>query len=212
MEREVKVVIVGGGPAGLATSACLNKLSISNVVLEKDDCHASLWRKRTYDRLKLHLAKPFCNLPHMPFPSELPTFVPRIDFMRYIDDYVSHFKIIIRYNRTVVETSAMQYNGKWRIIANDTSSGTKEVYVSEFVVVATGENGEGYIPKVKGMDEFKGVYMHSSKYLNGRDWYDKNVLVVGAGNSGMEIAFDLSNWGANTSMVVRNPVRTLIIN
>jgi indole-3-pyruvate monooxygenase len=45
--------------------------------------------------------------------------------------------------------------------------------------------------------------------LNGRSWYDKNVLVVGSGNSGMEIAYDLTTWGANTSIVIRSPVSTL---
>lgn len=67
--EEVPVVIVGAGPAGLATSACLNNLSVPNIILEREDCSASLWKKRAYDRMKLHLAKQFCELPHMPFPS-----------------------------------------------------------------------------------------------------------------------------------------------
>jgi len=208
MEIEVPVVIVGAGPSGLATSACLNKLSIPNIVLERDDCHASLWRKRTYDRLKLHLAKDFCNLPHMPFPSDFPTFVPRIDFLRYLDNYVTRFKISIRYNRNVESAYLDDSNGKWRVVVKDTTSkdDAVEVYVSDFLVVASGENSEGHVPRVEGLERFEGQYLHCSKYLNGRDMYGKNVLVVGCGNSGMEIAYDLSNWGANTSIVVRGPV------
>ncbi|XLR32575.1 hypothetical protein S83_060475 [Arachis hypogaea] len=90
---EVPVVIVGAGPAGIATAGCLNKLRISNIVLERDDCPVSLWRKRAYDRLKLHLGKDFCSLPHYPFPSDFPNFVPRVDFLRYIDSYIAHFNI-----------------------------------------------------------------------------------------------------------------------
>ncbi|ESW09506.1 hypothetical protein PHAVU_009G133300 [Phaseolus vulgaris] len=208
MEIEVPVVIVGAGPAGLATSACLNKLSIPNLVLERDDCHASLWRKRTYDRLKLHLGKDFCSLPHMPFPSDFPTFVPRIHFLRYLDNYVSRFKISIRYNRSVESAYLDDINGKWRIVVKDTASkeDAVEVYVAEFLVVACGENNEGYVPRVEGLEGFEGEYLHCSKYFNGRDMYGKNVLVVGCGNSGMEIAYDLSNWGANTSIVIRGPV------
>ncbi|KAF7816764.1 putative indole-3-pyruvate monooxygenase YUCCA11 [Senna tora] len=209
MAREVSVVIVGGGPSGLATSACLNRLSIPNIVLEKDECLAPLWRKRTYDRLKLHLAKRFCNLPHMPFPSDAPTFVPRVQFMRYLDDYVSRFKISIRYNRTVETAAMLEGTGKWKVVVKDTSSDAYEVYVSEFVVVASGENSEGCIPELNGLEEYEGEYMHCNRYVNGREWYNKNVLVVGAGNSGMEIAFDLFNWGANTSIVVRSPVHVL---
>ena len=73
-------------------------------------------------------------------------------------------------------------------------------------MVASGENSEGYIPEVDGLEKFEGTCMHCSMYLNGREWYGKNALVVGCGNSGMEIAYDLFNWGANTSMVVRSPV------
>lgn len=206
MEVEVPVVIVGAGPAGIGTSGCLNKHSIPNIVLERDDCNASLWRKRTYDRLKLHLGKEFCNLPHMPFPSGSPNFISRIDFLRYIDRYVSRFMINIRYNRSVESATYDDKNGKWRVIVRDTASNVDEVYVADYLVVATGENCEGIIPKIEGLEGFEGEYMHCSKYMNGRAWYDMNVLVVGCGNSGMEIAYDLSNWGANTSIVIRSPV------
>ncbi|MED6131875.1 hypothetical protein PIB30_014092 [Stylosanthes scabra] len=203
---EVPVVIVGGGPAGIATAGCLNKLKISNIVLERDDCHASLWRKRAYDRLKLHLGKDFCTLPHYPFPSDFPNFVPRVDFLRYIDSYIAHFGIAINYNRFVDSAFIDESSGKWRIHVNNKCSGAAEIYAAEFLVVATGENSEEYIPKIDGLESYEGEHMHCSKYLNGRDMYGKNVLVVGCGNSGMEIAYDLSNWGAYTSIVVRSPV------
>ncbi|PNX71579.1 flavin-containing monooxygenase yucca11-like protein, partial [Trifolium pratense] len=206
MEIEMPVVIVGAGPAGLATSACLNKFSIPNIILEKDDCHASLWRKRAYDRLKLHLAKEFCNLPHMPFSSDLPKFVPRVDFLRYLDDYVINFNIAIRYNRYVNNASFDVNCGKWRVTVTDNTSNADETYLADHLVVATGENCDPYIPMINGLENFEGEYLHCNKYLNGRPWYDKNVLVVGSGNSGMEIAYDLFTWGANTSMVIRSPV------
>jgi len=209
MEVEIPVVIVGAGPGGLATSACLNKHSIPNIVLEKDDCHASLWRKRAYDRLKLHLGKDFCALPHMPFPSDFPTFVPRVDFLRYLDDYVTQMKIFIRYNRHVNDASFDVTNGKWRVCVHDTTLNVDEIYVADYLVAATGENCDPYIPMINGLESFEGEYLHCSKYLNGRRWYDKNVLVVGSGNSGMEIAYDVSTWGANTSMVIRSPVSLL---
>ncbi|XP_020204477.1 probable indole-3-pyruvate monooxygenase YUCCA11 [Cajanus cajan] len=204
--EDVPVVIVGAGPAGLATAACLNKLSIPNVIIERDDCHASLWRKRAYDRLKLHLGKEFCNLPHMPFPSDFPTFVPRVEFLRYLDNYVTSFNISIRYNRNVESAFLDDNDGKWRVVVKDMVSNAEEVYVSDYLVVATGENSEGFIPNIHGLKGFEGEYIHCSKYMNGRDMYGKNVLVVGCGNSGMEIAYDLTNWGANTSIVIRGPV------
>ncbi|KAL5577544.1 hypothetical protein UlMin_019243 [Ulmus minor] len=195
-EVVVDVVIVGGGHAGIATSACLNHLKISNVVLEREDCYASLWKKRAYDRLKLHLAKQYCQLPHMPFPQEAPTFIPKNEFIRYLDEYVS----LCFYDPNV---------SKWSVVVRNTISEACEVYFAKFLVVASGENSQGYVPQIHGLDEFGGTFMHSSLYQNGKKFSGKDVLVVGVGNSGAEIAYDLSNWGARTSIVARSTVHIL---
>ncbi|KAL2232311.1 UNVERIFIED_CONTAM: putative indole-3-pyruvate monooxygenase YUCCA11 [Sesamum indicum] len=210
MKQETTVVIVGAGPAGLATSACLNLDNIPNIVLEREDCFASLWKKRAYDRLKLHLAKQFCQLPHMPFPPNAPTFVPKHGFIQYLDDYVANFNINPLYHRNVSCASFHDNkDGQWVVVATNTLLGTTEEYVAKFLVVATGENSEGYIPQIPGLDSFKGEVIHSSRYDNGMKFAKRDVLVVGSGNSGMEIALDLCNWGARTSLVVRSPVHIL---
>ncbi|KAG5391498.1 hypothetical protein IGI04_021461 [Brassica rapa subsp. trilocularis] len=205
IDMETVVVIVGAGPAGLATSVCLNKHSIPNLILEKEDVYASLWKKRAYDRLKLHLAKNFCQLPFMPHGPDVPTFMPKEYFIDYLDAYVTCFDIYPRYNRTVKFTMFDVSNNKWRVEAENTVTGEIEVYWSEFVVVATGENGDRYIPEVEGLNNFYGEVVHSSMYKSGRDYKDKNVLVVGGGNSGMEISFDLNNFDANTAVLIRTP-------
>ncbi|XP_057730093.1 probable indole-3-pyruvate monooxygenase YUCCA11 [Arachis stenosperma] len=207
---KVLVVVEGAGPAGIATAGCLNKLRISNIVLERDDCPASLWRKRAYNRLKLHLGKDFCSLPHYPFPSDFPKFVPRVDFLRYIDSYITYFGIAINYNCSVDSAFIDQSSKKWRLLVTNNTSGADEIYEAEFLVVASGENSEEYIPNIQGLESYQGESMHCSKYLNGREMYKKNVLVFGCGNSGMEIAYDLSNWGAYTSIVVRSQVHYFI--
>ncbi|KAJ0750382.1 putative indole-3-pyruvate monooxygenase [Helianthus annuus] len=209
MKQETVVVIVGAGPAGIATSACLNLLSIPNIVLEREDCYASLWQKKAYDRLKLHLAKNFCELPHMPFPLSTPTFVPKNMFVKYLKNYVYHFNVDPLYQRSVESAWYDKSAQKWVVTAKNSVSGLVEEYVSEFLVVATGENSEGFIPNVYGLDTFKGLVIHSIEYENGKKFGDKDVLVVGAGNSGMEIAYDLCNWGAQTSVVVRSPTHVL---
>ncbi|KAJ6413261.1 hypothetical protein OIU84_006121 [Salix udensis] len=208
----IDVVIVGAGPAGLATSACLNRLSIPNIVLEREDCYASLWQKRAYDRLKLHLAKEYCQLPFMAFPSESPTFVPRRGFIDYLHSYVSHFRINPRCSRSVESAYHDEETGKWHIRARNVDLNVHEEYSARFLVVATGENSKGFIPEVSGLDSFGGEFIHSSKYEKGQKYRGKDVLVVGCGNSGMEIAYDLSNWGAKTSIVARSPVHVLSTN
>ncbi|KAL8481878.1 hypothetical protein ACS0TY_028141 [Phlomoides rotata] len=209
MGKKTSVVIVGAGPAGLATSACLNLQNIPNIVLEKEDCYASLWRKRAYGRLKLHLAKEFCELPHFSYPPNSPTFIPKLGFINYLDDYVSHFNIAPIFNSRVGSASFDHDNGNWVVGVEDTRSGAAEIWVAEFLVVAAGENSEGFIPPIPGLKSFFGDVIHSNKYVDGDTYTDSKVLVVGSGNSGMEIALDLSNWGAATSIVVRNPVHVL---
>ena len=87
--QEQVAIIVGSSTSGLATAACLSQLSIPYIILEREDCIASLWKKYSYNCLHLHLGKQFCELPHMSFPSSYPTYMPKKLFKQYLDDYVS---------------------------------------------------------------------------------------------------------------------------
>ncbi|KAK1437254.1 hypothetical protein QVD17_03043 [Tagetes erecta] len=205
MIKETTVIVVGAGPSGLSTAACLHKLSIPYIILEREDCIASLFNKRSYDRLHLHLAKQFCHLPFMPFPDSFPTYVSRSDFVKYLDSYASYFKINPEFRNTVQFAKYDENTQKWQVKAAVEDGGIRS-YVGRFLVVATGENCDAFIPEVDGLSEFKGEVIHSTEYKSGKGYENKKVLVVGAGNSGMEIALDLSEHGAKTSLVVRSPV------
>ncbi|XP_035834502.1 probable indole-3-pyruvate monooxygenase YUCCA10 isoform X1 [Helianthus annuus] len=203
--EETVVIIVGAGPSGLATAACLHKLSIPYIILEREDCIASLFNKKTYNRLHLHLVKSFCQLPHLPFPASFPTYAPIAQFLEYLDDYASCFKINPRFCNRVKFAKYEEDEEKWKVEAEVDGGGVKR-YEGRFLVVATGETSDVFIPEVDGLSDFKGEVIHSTEYKSGKGYENKKVLVVGAGNSGMEIALDLSNYGAKTSIVVRSPV------
>ncbi|KAK8969350.1 putative indole-3-pyruvate monooxygenase YUCCA10 [Platanthera guangdongensis] len=203
-EARRRVIIIGAGPAGLATAACLSVLSIPFRVLEREDCTASLWRRRAYNRLKLHLAKQFCELPHMPHPADTPTYMPKDTFVRYLDDYAVKFGIRPNFGAVVESAVCREEDGKWAVTARNATTGEACEHVGGFLVVATGENSEPHVPKVDGLEEFAGEVLHSSEYKCGEKYGGKKVLVVGSGNSGMEIAYDLSNYGALTSICVRS--------
>lgn len=208
-DQEPMVIIVGAGPAGLATSACLKKFSIPNLLLEKEDCHSPMWKKYSYDRVHLHLDKQFCQLPHIPYPSSSPTYIPKKEFIQYLDDYVSYFNINPLFKRTVEFAKFEESKGKWNVKVRNGNSGDVEEYFCKFLVVATGEASYPFIPEVPGLESFKGEAIHSTKYKNGEKFKGKSVLVVGCGNSGMEIALDLSNHAAKTSIIVRSPMHLI---
>ncbi|MQL91993.1 hypothetical protein Taro_024616 [Colocasia esculenta] len=202
---ETEVVIVGGGPAGIAVSAGLNHLSIPNIVLEKEDCYAPLWKKWAYDRLKLHIGKQYCELPLMPHPGSAPTFLSKDEFIAYLDAYVARFGVRPLCGKSVESASFDAGRGVWTVTARDVATGEEGTYVSRFLVVATGENSEGVVPEVPGLGSFPGDVLHSGRYKSGDKYAGKRVLVVGSGNSGMEIAFDLCNHGAKTAISIRGP-------
>ncbi|OWM86632.1 hypothetical protein CDL15_Pgr015667 [Punica granatum] len=201
-------VIVGAGPSGLAAAACLRERGISSVVLERSNCIASLWQLKTYDRLRLHLPKQFCELPLMGFPPTYPTYPTKQQFIAYLESYARNFDIQPRFNETVSRAEYDQMLGLWFV----TSVGLKGAvtrYVSRWLVVATGENAEAVVPEIDGMEEFGRPIRHTSLYKSGEEFRGKKVLVVGCGNSGMEVCLDLCNHNATPSLVVRDTVHVL---
>ncbi|CAK9323592.1 unnamed protein product [Citrullus colocynthis] len=202
-------VIVGAGPAGLATAACLREQGVPFVVIERADCIASLWQKRTYDRLKLHLPKQFCQLPRLPFPREFPEYPSKKQFIQYLQSYTQKFEINPQFNETVQSARFDHTSALWRLKTQSSISGQVVEYVCQWLVVATGENAECVIPEIDGLNEFSGEVLHVSDYKSGERFKGKKVLVVGCGNSGMEVSLDLCNHQASPSMVVRSSVHVL---
>ncbi|KAK8944996.1 putative indole-3-pyruvate monooxygenase YUCCA9 [Platanthera zijinensis] len=199
-------IIVGSGPSGLATAACLKEKGVPFVILERANCIASLWQRHTYDRLKLHLPKQFCQLPRLPFPANYPEYPTRKQFIDYLESYAKHFDISPRFNQGVESARFDDTCGLWRV----TAGGDRKVeYIGRWLVAATGENAEKVVPQFEGLAEFGGSVSHASDYKSGQEYAGKRVLVVGCGNSGMEVSLDLCHHNAFPSMVVRNTIHVL---
>ena len=177
-EEQVKCVwvhgpiIVGAGPSGLAVAACLSHHGVPYVILERTNCITSLWQHRTYDRLKLHLPKHFCELPLIPFPLHFPKYPSKNQFISYLNSYASRFNIRPRFNQSVQTAQFDPCSQLWVVKTNGFQ------YISPWLVVATG----------------------------GSDYKNQRVLVIGCGNSGMEVSLDLCRHNANPYMVARNTV------
>ncbi|CAA6665968.1 unnamed protein product [Spirodela intermedia] len=206
-------VIVGAGPSGLAVAACLMEKGIPSVVLERSDCIASLWKHKTYDRLRLHLPKQFCELPHMSFPTCFPTYPTKHQFLAYLETYARQFNISPVFHQTVECAFYDRDLSMWIVKTRRTDKeGEEEAmtsYICRWLVVATGENADIVVPDIEGIGEFKGPVVHTSEYRRGDVFREKKVLVLGCGNSGMEICLDLCDYNAHPTLVVRDSVHVL---
>ncbi|KVI11606.1 indole-3-pyruvate monooxygenase YUCCA2-like [Cynara cardunculus var. scolymus] len=196
-------IIVGAGPSGLAAAACLKNHNVPALILEQANCIASLWQFKTYDRLRLHLPKQFCQLPLMPFPVNFPTYPTKEQFLAYLESYAENFDLKPIFNATVVSAEFDSRCGFWRVKTKVTE------YVCRWLIVATGENAVEVVPRLEGMNEFNGPIVHTSSYKSGEGFEHKSVLVVGCGNSGMEVCLDLCNYNAFPSLVVRDSLHVL---
>ena len=193
-------VIIGAGPAGLATAACMAALGLKPRILDKADTVASVWR-RHYDRLHLHTDRGHSGLPGFAMPKQFARYPSRAQVVGYLEDYAAHFDVHPVFNAPV---DAVRRDGaRWRVEAGANSVS------APVVVVATGWADFPHRPTWPGQDTFRGAVLHSSAYRNPAPYAGRRVLVVGFGNSGGEIALDLAEAKVDVTLAVRGPVQIL---
>jgi len=197
MTRDVEerdLVVIGAGSAGLATAALLRHEGFAPLVLEAGPEPGAAWRER-YDRLRLHTPRLLSGLPGLRIPRRYGRWVGRDDLLAYFTNYADAHHLDVR---TGVRVHRIEPG--WEL---DTSAGPIRATT---VIVATGYNGAPFIPDWPGRDAFAGELIHSSDYRNPEPFRGRDVLVVGAGNSGAEIATDVADGGASRSRLsVRTP-------
>jgi len=181
------VLVIGAGPAGLASAHCLERLGISYVVVERTSEIASTWA-HLYRSLRLNTASFVTYLPGRRMPPGTPIYPTGEQLYRYFLDYARgrSFNILLNVEVQQVRPSA---NG-WEV---ETSLGTA---VFKAVIVASGRYSSPIIPALEGMDDFRGVLMHAQRYRDPSPFAGKRVLAVGAGPSGVDIALELTQTAA----------------
>ncbi len=197
MTENTDVAVIGAGPAGLAVGACLRRAGLNFIILEKHHQVASSWR-RHYERLHLHTVKQLSCLPYFPFPAAYPRYVPRQLMIEYLESYAASFDLKPRFGDAA--RAVRRHGNDWLV------QGTSSSISARHVVVASGFNAEPVTPSVPGMEKFRGKVIHSADYVNAKPFAGQSVLVIGMGNTGAEIALDLSDGGARTSISLRNGV------
>jgi len=194
----IPTLIIGAGPAGLATAGRLRKAGRDFILLEQSNQIAHRWQNH-YERLHLHTVKKFSALPFMPFPKEYPNYVPRKKLVEYYENYARKMEIKPVFNSEV--DSIRKQEDTWR-----TTTTKGDVYHSENIVICTGFNRIPFRPQFENEKVFEGKIIHSRDYRTGKNFKGQKVLVIGMGNTGAEIALDLQEQGATVCLSVRGKV------
>ncbi len=192
-------IIVGGGPAGLASAATLKHAGHEPVVLERGGRIASVWRGH-YDRLHLHTSRKISHLPGQPMGAELPRFPSRDEFAAYLDRYAEANGLDIRTNSEVTAAKRTT-DGGWQVTLEN-----GETLDAPILVIAVGSASFPNQAALPGEDRYTGTMIHSGVYERPADFAGQTVLVVGFGNSGGEIALDLSEKGVAVTLSARSAV------
>ncbi|KOG37166.1 flavin-containing monooxygenase [Streptomyces resistomycificus] len=198
-------IVVGAGPHGLAAAALLGRSGAPTVILERSDRVGASWAQR-YDHLSLHTTPGTSKLPGLSVPRQAGPWVSRDDYVRYLESYVAHHRLDVRVTTPVqrIERAEPGSRARWLLHTPDGPVPTGAV------VVATGRCHTPNLPRWPGRSTFTGTLLHSAHYRSPVPYRGQHVLVVGAGNSGTEIAGILAGAGAErVRIAVRTPPNIL---
>jgi putative flavoprotein involved in K+ transport len=202
------VVVVGAGQAGLATAHALRAAAIDCIVLDQGDRIGDAWRQR-WDSLRLFTPAAYDALPGRPFPAAGSEYPTKDEMADYLETYVAAFALPVRL-RTRVTRVACNGDG-FQVEAADGGR-----WEAEAVVIATGGHQAPHVPELAGRIAPAVRQLHSSAYRDPSQLLPGPVLVVGAGNSGAEIAIESASTGHRTWLAGRStghiPSRAFVFN
>jgi putative flavoprotein involved in K+ transport len=181
-DNSFDTIVIGGGQAGLSVGYHLGKLDVDFVILDENKRVGDAWRKR-WDSLRLFTPAKFNGLPGMPFDAPKWSFPTKDEMADYLDAYAERFELPVRTGVRVDRVA--QEDG--RLIV---STGAERLEAAN-VVIATGAHRLPKRPSFASELDPLIVQLHSAEYRNPSQLQDGDVLVVGVGNSGAEIAYEL---------------------
>ena len=206
---EPTVLVVGGGQAGLSIAARLTQLNVDTLIVDRERRIGDNWRNR-YHALTLHNQVQVNHLPYMPFPPNWPTYIPKDKLALWFEAYAESMELNFWTGTEFSGGTYDEQSGRWTVVLNQAEGRTRTLH-PRHVVIATGVSGIPRIPDIPGLKNFAGRIVHSSAYGDSTEWQDRNVLVIGSGNSGHDIAQDLYSNGAKVTLVQRSPTSVFSI-
>jgi cation diffusion facilitator CzcD-associated flavoprotein CzcO len=149
------------------------------------------------------------HMPYMPFPPNWPTYIPKDKLAGWFEAYAEAMELNVWTGTELLGGRYDEAAGEWHVRLRR-ADGTEREMRPRHVVLATGLSGIPHVPEIPTLEEFAGTVVHSSRYDDAEPWAGRDVMVIGTGNSGHDIAQDLHAAGARVTIVQRSP--TMIVN
>ena len=181
--RQVDTVVIGAGQAGLTMGYYLAAQKCDFVILDASERVGDSWRTR-WDSLRLFTPARYNTLPDMAFPASEDYYPTKDEMADYLEAYADRFDLPVQLATTV---TSLSWNGTRYVLETDAQR-----VLANHVVMATGALHHPNIPDVAAQLDSAITHYHSSSYKNPEQLPNGDVLVVGAGNSGAEIAIELA--------------------
>ena len=206
MPRWPITCVIGAGSSGMATAKVLHGRGLPFDCFERSDRVGGNWvfgnvngMSACYRGLHINTSKRRMEYPGFPMPDDYPDFPHHSQIAAYFERYVDHFGFRDRITfRTSVERVEKRPDGAWRVTL---STGERRIY--DAVAVANGHHWKPRWPSPPFPGSFDGVEMHSHAYVDPDDWANKRVVVVGIGNSAMDIAVEASEVADRVFLAAR---------
>jgi len=207
-----KVCVIGAGASGIAAAKVLHERNVPFDVYEMSSGIGGVWRYQNdnglsaaYRSLHINTSKQRMNYSDFPFPDDYPTYPHHSEILQYFENYVDHFgfRDKIKFQTCVQHIEPLE-DGDYDVTLQ---SGETMTYSN--VIVCNGHHWNARLPEPPFRGEFDGEEIHSNDYKIPEPYLDKNVLVVGIGNSGIDIAVDVSRVAKNTYLSTRSGAHIL---
>ncbi|MBT2674717.1 NAD(P)/FAD-dependent oxidoreductase [Streptomyces sp. ISL-14] len=196
--EQVDVAVIGGGQAGLAAAYALRRQGLQPVILEASDRAAGSW-PLYYDSLTLFSPAGYSSLPGMPFGGDPDRYPHRDEVVAYLLRYADRLDADIRTGTRVQEVRPDDDSFTLTL-----KGGTQ--LSARAVIAASGTFGRPHRPALPNLESFAGAMLHSAEYRAPEPFTGQRVVVVGAGNSAVQIAAELGTH-AQVTLATRHPVR-----
>lgn len=202
-----KVCIIGAGSSGIAACKVLKESGIPFDCYEASDRVGGNWvyqnsnkMSSIYKSLHINSSKKLMQYSDFPMPEHYPNFPHHSQIAKYFEHYATHFDIKphIRFNTKITAAEPLPKEEGWKIVLDN-----KTTYNYRALIVSNGHHWKPRLPKPSFPGHFNGSITHSHYYKTPDEYADQNVLVVGFGNSAMDISCELSNIAKNVFLSVR---------